>query len=298
MKRFLLATSALVAMSAAAYAADLPARVGPAAPAPAYAVPIFTWTGFYVGLNAGATFGGGDHHHLRATTLAGASVDEVNFADRVNREIGSAGVGNRHGDSAGFTGGAQIGYNWQFGSMVVGLEADVNYRDGRDSNDAFSIAWVNAQNEGRALDFRGGRGGSNWFMTFRPRVGVALDRTLLYVTGGLAYGGGSRRGGVVELYDTDTDPDTLIATWGRGRRSGSDWGWTLGGGIEHAFSNNWTVKLEYLYVDLDRGGRNDLTTTFAPRQNVVFTGGRNEDNFHVVRVGLNYKFGGASAAPV
>ena len=151
------------------------------------------------------------------------------------------------------------------------------------------------------LEVRGNRGGSNWFGTIRPRIGVAFDRTMIYATGGLAYAGSSGGGaGSVSLWDVTADPDVEVARWEGRRRSGSNWGWTLGAGIEHAFSNNWSLKLEYLYVDLDRGGSSDLVSVSGPNRvnvdNIVFRGGRSDDNFHVVRAGLNWRFGGPSYA--
>ena len=254
MRRLLLGSAALTAMTVAAFAADLPARGPAVAPAPVYVAPIFTWTGFYVGLNAGVGFNGGSNNGLRAYSLDGLYQSEVDYVN-----AGLAGV-RRDSDSAGFTGGVQAGYNWQFGAFVVGLEADINYLDRDKGGGAYTIVGAPTY-PGYELDVLHRGGGGNWFGTLRTRIGVAFDRTLIYATGGLAYADGGSGGAVATLYGPVVNPgpsDGVYATWVGRRNDGSNWGWTLGAGIEHAFSYNWSVKLEYLYVDLDRGGNGDL----------------------------------------
>ncbi|MBX9760460.1 MAG: outer membrane beta-barrel protein [Beijerinckiaceae bacterium] len=296
MRRLLLGSAALTAMSVAAFAADLPARGPAVAPAPVYVAPIFTWTGFYVGLNAGVGFNSGNDRGVRAYSVNGQYQNEV---DNLNDALASV---NRDSSNAGFTGGAQIGYNWQFGAMVLGLEADINYLDRNNGSRNYTIAGFDTLQYGAYdIDVQGSRGGGNWFGTIRPRIGVAFDRTMIYATGGLAYAGSHNGNASVTVYQENTNNE--LARW-EGRRSGSNWGWTLGAGIEHAFSNNFSLKLEYLYVNLDRGGNNDLVATGPNRlnvDNIVFRGGRSDDNFHVIRAGLNWRFGGpayAASGPV
>jgi outer membrane immunogenic protein len=290
------------------------------APAPIYMAPIFTWSGFYVGANIGATWGSDRdrHHGLTAYALN----PNYNYAANYLNAVLPLGWGHgRDGSRTGLTGGVQAGFNWQFGAMVFGIEADINARGrgGRDRGAGVAVLQQNAfDNEDLVLAHSSrGSGGSNWFGTIRPRLGVAMDRTLLYVTGGLAYGG-NRRGGDSFTLFLDQPPknqllegDEIYATYARTGRRSSNWGWTLGAGVEHAFTNNWTMKLEYLYVDLDRGRRNAEYTLVdsgnlggiqggaAIAQNLAFRGGssRSADKFHVVRVGFNWKFGGP-AAPV
>ncbi|HEY8578396.1 MAG TPA: hypothetical protein VIL72_00820, partial [Beijerinckiaceae bacterium] len=222
MRRLLLGSAALAAMSVAAFGADLPPRAAAPAPAPVYAAPIFTWTGFYVGLNAGAGFRGDNRRADYVFDDPAGSVDPALIAD-INADLALA--GGRRGDRSGFTGGAQVGYNWQFGALVVGIEADINAISRGGRNDSYTI--LNIAGSGDDLTVYGGRRGSNWFGTIRPRVGFAMDRTLLYVTGGLAYsGGGNRGGGFAELRDGGTG--ALVADWYNTRRNSSNWGWTLG----------------------------------------------------------------------
>lgn len=277
MRKLLLSSVAIVAMSASALAADLPRRE--AAVAPIYVAPIFTWSGFYVGLNAGATFND-NNRRLRPVIVNNGFVDaDVTIFDTVFRDSD---------DDAAFTGGAQIGYNWQFGAFVAGVEADINYR-GNGNNNGYDFAVIGGGPYATATRFNyGGHEGGDWFGTLRARLGFALDRTMIYATGGLAFGDTGRTGNAY-YYNTFGTPigGTFV-------RDGDDtnWGWTLGGGIEHAFSNNWTAKFEYLYVKLDTGN-GDLVNLASPNYRFSTSG---EDKFHVVRVGLNYKFGGASVA--
>ncbi|MDB5571428.1 MAG: porin family protein [Hyphomicrobiales bacterium] len=283
MRKLLLSSVALASMSAAAFAADLPRREAAPAPAPIYAAPIFTWTGFYVGLNAGVAFGG-DRGNLGIIATGDQS---TYYSTEYNRYYGA--LGRNDDNNTAFTGGVQAGYNWQFGAMVLGIETDINYR-GHSNNDSFGFA---IPSTGYSFAYNGDKGG-NWFGTLRPRIGFAMDRTLLYVTGGLAYGktGG---GGSAYVYETATGIPLNGYSWGSSN-SGTNWGWTLGAGVEHAFSNNWTAKLEYLYVDLDKGDKTLVGPVGTP---ITFVNDR-KDTFSVVRVGLNYKFGGPAygASPV
>lgn len=282
MRKLLLSSVAIVAMSASALAADLPRRE--AAVAPIYVAPIFTWSGFYVGLNAGATFNDNDNR-LRATG---------DFRNVGNPYAGAVVIydneynGFRNDDDAAFTGGAQMGFNWQFGAWVAGVEADINYR-GNGDNDGFNILGTGNYNHYGLYHSGSDRG--NWFGTLRARLGFALDRTLVYATGGLAFGDTGKSG---HVYAYDVNYPGVALTGGEWRSNGNDvnWGWTIGAGVEHAFSNNWTAKLEYLYVNLDRDS-DVLTNITLPRYTFTTS---DEDKFHVVRVGLNYKFGGASVA--
>lgn len=237
MRNALLAATALVAVSAPAFAADLPSRtMAPAAPIATTYLPVFTWTGFYVGVNAG--YGWTNSENVSVTPIGGGIATLFSTSD-----------------DGGFTGGGQIGYNMQWGAWVLGLETDINYAD-FGANSPYAID---------ELNFRTDHG--NYFGTIRARAGYAIDRTLLYVTGGLAYG----------------DVGESL--------SGSDvnWGWTLGAGVEYAFTNNWTAKLEGLYVRLDRGSSTvTLSDPLGAEVGVARLSGNNE--FGVVRAGLNYKF--------
>ena len=226
----LAATAALAIAASTAHAADLPGRYSPA---PAYnALPVFTWTGFYAGLNAGY----------------GWNVGDSRFYDPAFGTV-------RGRRSGGFVGGAQAGYNYQFGMFVGGLETDLQYAAVGNKGASYGTTYYPGDSDG-------------FFGTIRARAGVAFDRALVYGTGGFAYGDiGGNRG-----------YDTLL-----GYHSGDEinWGWTLGGGVEYAITNNFTAKVEGLYVDLDTKDN----YTLGGRVNVD-----RDAEFGVLRAGVNYKF--------
>ena len=189
MKKYLLASVAALGLVAAgaASAADLPSRKGPVA-APVYMPPAFSWTGFYVGANAGYGWG------------------------NVNAN-GWANVG----DLDGFVGGGQIGYNYQMGQFVLGLEADLQ---GADLSSGNNLGLLNVK--------------TDYFGTVRARVGVAFDRFMPYITGGWAYG----------------NVKSSIPAIGFSSDRSHTGGFAVGGGLEYAVTNNIIAGVEYLYVDL------------------------------------------------
>jgi outer membrane immunogenic protein len=221
MKKLLLASVGVVAMATAATAADLPARYP--TKAPAYVVPLYNWTGFYLGAHVGwgwADFDGGKDN--------------------------------------GFVGGGQLGFNYQINQFVIGVEGDVSWTDIGESVTGFVGAvplTVSLTND--------------WIATLAARAGVAVGATgnvLLYVKGGVAW------------TDWSVSATALGVTASVGDTAT---GYILGAGIEYGFTPNWTAKLEYNYLDF-----NGSSLTLAG----VTT---NYDLSHsVVKVGVNYKFGG------
>ena len=125
----------------------------------------------------------------------------------------------------GFVGGAQAGYNYQFGMFVAGVETDLQYAAVGNKGASYGTTYYSGDSDG-------------FFGTIRARAGVAFDRALVYGTGGFAYGDIGGNSGY----------DPVL-----GYHSGDEinWGWTLGGGVEYAITNNFTAKVEGLYVDLD-----------------------------------------------
>lgn len=237
MKKFLLAASALVsaaAITGAANAADL----GPA-PTASY----YDWSGFYFGLNAGVAWNNSElESTLRYTgtdDVYGYSPNEVNdFLNDLDQDVGD--------DDAVFTGGAMLGYNWQMDSLVLGVEADINYAGFGDerSDDLGGALNTLFDDEGRFEGDSEASFDANWFGTLRGRLGFAADNFLFYGTGGLAYG--HMEADVdIDLLDTETDETYSYS----GSTESTNWGWTVGAGMEYGIEN-WSLGLEYLYVDL------------------------------------------------
>jgi outer membrane immunogenic protein len=272
-KKLLLASAATALLTGAASAADLPRR---AAPPPVFTpVPVFTWTGAYFGINAGYAFDASSNTTNSFAVPFPYGNGTTAFFSQRNQE--------------GFTGGGQIGYNWQItpgSGVVIGVEADAQYLDfGRGRNNAF-IAGPLAP--GYYVTDPRGLSSLDFFGTVRGRLGYAFDRVLVYGTGGFAYGSGS-------------------ADRSFGGFAGNDsfrTGWAVGGGIEYALptdsflnffrSSAVTLKVEGLYVNLDRNTRNQGAFVIDAASNVPVvsnTIGRRDDEFAVIRAGLNYKFG-------
>jgi outer membrane immunogenic protein len=236
-------TAGIMLAASAASAADLPARtMAPAAPFVA-AVPVFTWTGFYVGAQVGYGWNANDNDF---SAPVGYTVGGVPFT----------GFGGDEGD--GFLAGVHAGYNVQFGSFVVGVEGDIEGVFGDDDDD-FNGVIVGPG--GVPVAYAIPSNSIDWQGSIRARAGFAFDRALVYATGGFAFAGLSNGIGA-------SNDDTLT-------------GWTLGAGLEYAFTNNLTTRLEYRYTSFDG-------------DNLVFDAvdyGSRDLEFHTVRVGLSYKFG-------
>jgi outer membrane immunogenic protein len=266
MKKILLAGTALAFAATAASAADLPRRSAPA-PVPYVAIPVFTWTGFYVGVNAGYGFNSNNNDNYPYYALPGTTVAPFYYG---------SGGGSSDG---GFVGGGQVGYNYQFtpgAGVVVGIEADLQYADlGGRNNGYYGFSGDNGSSDG-------------YFGTVRARLGYGFDRFLVYATGGFAYGDVNKNSGNgYPFFGT-----AALPYYYGGRDRNSETGYTVGGGVEYAVTNNITVKLEGLYVNLGSGKSNDYpfvgTTAFNP---FLFGDNRKSDTeFGVVRAGLNYKF--------
>jgi outer membrane immunogenic protein len=277
MKKFLIATAGLVALAAPALAADMAPAPYTKAP-PVMVAPIYNWTGFYIGGNVGGAWENGSSTEVPSgvfvTTFPGQALPLA--------------VGSR----SGFTGGGQFGYNWQASAWVFGLEADFNYLGFGSKSAAVGGIGPTFFGSGAApntLTYNVGR--ENFFGTVRGRIGYAWDRVLLYVTGGLAYGNGFTN----SVTYTNAAPGVIYATF-QGN-SGNNVGGTVGAGVEVAMGNGWSVKGEYLYVDLNNHNRTLLPTVVvgvaATGASFADSGG---DRFSVARVGLNYKFGGPVVA--
>ncbi len=225
------------------------------------AIPIFTWTGFYVGVQAGYAWGGNgrDFGTVTAVDLDGDGITDVTAVD-------SGAFGDGDGND-GFAGGAHAGYSFQFGSIVVGAEADI---EATGIDGGRSHAFVDAF--GNQYTFRGGHD-IDWQGSVRGRIGFAFDRALIYATGGVAF---------ADFKNDSTAFAGPFGTFFAGNDNGVEWGWTVGAGVEYAFTNFLTARVEYRYANFDLGGNR-----FS---DAAFTGGDDGLDFHTVRAGVSYKF--------
>jgi outer membrane immunogenic protein len=268
--RLTLASTTILGLIGAASAADLPRR---AAPPPIFTpVPVFTWSGFYIGGNAGYAWT--DDRGVR--TIPNDTVTA--------RQLTSGTVAPTYRlRQDGFTGGGQIGYNYQFtpgSGIVVGVEADAAYTDLKRTSTFAGTFGVTSQYN-QQLDYLG---------TVRGRIGYAFDRVLVYGTGGFAYG-------QTEFSQAILANNAARSVIWSGGRKGMQTGYAYGGGIEYALptdsflnffrSSAVTVKVEYLRYDL--GTKSALLVGGLGRPYSFTDRIRTEGN--LVRAGLNYKFG-------
>ncbi len=287
MRKLLLGSFALGALIAdPAMAADIPVK------APVYKAPppvsVWTWTGFYVGVNAGA----GWSHESYVAAPDGTLVT-IPFDGSLGWGAGLPGS-----SPAGFTGGGQLGYNWQMTNLVVvGVETDFQYYGATVTNNtAFVSAVPPAGPGGFATILNQVNSSTPWFGTLRGRIGTTAfsPSALIYVTGGLAYGREDLSANVTATLPggglLETFPFTTSAT---------KVGYTIGGGFEWMVADHWSVKAEYLYVNLPGNGGQTVATTFLgpsafPEDVMSFASSR--DSLNVVRFGVNYRFGGPVVA--
>lgn len=166
--------------------------------------------------------------------------------------------------SRGGFGGGEAGYNFEIApQFVLGVETDFQGTDISDN--------VQDLNFGDHFTQRLG-----WFGSVRGRVGYAFDRVLFYATGGFAYG---------HLYDNVNGPILLGSPY---LFSGVVTGYTVGGGIEYAITNNFSVKAEYQYMNF--GKHDPVNPAGVPLTGLPVPGPLYNDAFHTVRVGVNYRF--------
>jgi outer membrane immunogenic protein len=248
-----------------ALAADLPVRK-----APAYtpAAQLFTWTGFYIGANAGGVFASqGDTQTIGTPGYVGLGPTLVPASLATKED--------------GFIGGGQLGYNYQIGSALIGLEADfdgTSISKSASFTSAASVLGTTLTTSAKAqLDYLG---------TVRGRLGFTpTERLLVYGTGGLAYGDVKTTASVI--------PNAVAGGLWSGSTSNVRTGYAVGGGLEYAVTNNVTLKGEYLYYDLGKTTTNALgngVIRSIPQLNGIDYISQVREAGSIVRVGANYKF--------
>ena len=242
MKKVLLVTASLIALGAAApaVAADLAAR--PYTKAPPMIAAIYDWSGFYIGANGGW---GSSRNCWDFLPVAGGSTAE-----------------GCH-DATGGTVGGQVGYRWQAGTWVFGLEAQGNWADFKGNN--VSVFDPRFRNESKV----------DAFGLFTGQVGYAANNVLFYVKGGAAV--------TSNTYRISTLGGALAGTTSDDTR----WGGVVGVGLEYGFAPNWSVGIEYDHMFMQ-----DRTYNFVTPVGAAFGSDRIRQDVDLVTARLNYKFGG------
>jgi outer membrane immunogenic protein len=235
-----------------ASAADLPVK---ALLSPA---PVYTWTGFYVGAHVGAGWG------TTESTLTSATAGPPVVAPAVTIPLNFPFSQNSR---SGFLGGGQVGYNYQSGWVVFGVQGDIAALDVKGTTPCIVILSCTSK--------------SDWLATVSGRIGgVVADRTLLYVKGGGAW--------------LDTTHSVNLPGIGGGLNNGRQltsvtstaWGWLLGMGVEYMFTRNWSGFLEYNYIDFDT--KNERFT-FATIPGLAINADL-KNKLSIAKAGVNYRF--------
>jgi outer membrane immunogenic protein len=258
MKTLFVTGIAMAALLVPAAAADMPLK------APLPMAPVYSWTGFYFGGNVGYGWGNND-----AITFSG----DPNTAAAIARGQVASSLG---GNPQGMLGGLQIGYNYQTGAFVWGIEADFQM-SAIGANSAVSTAipgFFPVTTSGSQDLLR--------FGTVRGRLGYTVwPSLLLYGTGGLAYGSGEVSSFI------NTTPGCPGFCGGLTTTTQLT-GWTAGVGAEYMFTPNWSGKLEYLYYDLGSISQQygDIFGRFPGTSGATSTAFKGD----IVRIGMNYKF--------
>ncbi|MBR0693497.1 outer membrane protein [Bradyrhizobium lablabi] len=253
MKKLLMVTASVLAFSvSSAYAADMGARPYTKAPPPPPA-PVLIWNGFYLGVQGGGGWGNSDETFFLTPNSP-------------------AFLGSQSFDTSGGFAGGVIGYNWQIGQTVLGIEGDYHWADISGRSAIINIGPPNL------LDTYFTQLRS--FGDIKGRLGYAAGPALWFISGGAAVGELRHR------YDAALNGG-LANTFAQ---TDTRWGWTAGAGVEYMFTPNWSGKIEYNYIDLGKS-----TIQYTP---LIANRSEFNDTFHTVKVGLNYHFNWTNPYPV
>jgi outer membrane immunogenic protein len=227
--------------------------------------PPYQWSGCYVGLNAG---GGATGTNFSSTIDPGTYL-----AAGDPTTVSESGGGGANGQ--GILAGGQAGCNFQTGTLVLGLEGEFDYfpSNPQFSNNTNTLADGNTFAISQSVT-------TDYLATLRPRIGIAADRNLAYITGGAAFTSISYTEG---YSDANTPPGTGTATTSRALI-----GWTAGAGWEYAFADHWSVKAEYLFTSFPTTSVTGLITGPGGTSNSLH--GSADLVIQLVRAGVNFKF--------
>ena len=256
MKKLATVIAAIALIGTPVLAADLNKPVVYKAPPPAPPAPVYSWTGWYVGINGGWGWASGCCTYGANGTI----FDTVNGA-----------TVNTSGSINGGLFGGQIGANYQINALVLGIEGDWDW-SGQSRTGSVCILEPACANNGAAISETVK---IPWIATVRGRFGYAADRVLFYGTGGVAF---------ISTSD-NISGNTLGFSGTILNASTTSTGWTAGAGVEWAFAQNWTAKVEYLYVAAN------VSQATAP---IPLIGGTltESGNIHdsLIRAGINFKY--------
>lgn len=285
MKKLLIAAAVAVLGATSAQAADIAAR-------PFTKTPASSWSGFYVGGNLGASFSDAKPSNSIACGALGVADYICSTADPASQANAPALVNSLVGSSSNsnIIGGAHAGYNQQAGLIVYGGEIDVGYFNFGTSQLGRGVFPATGGN-GAALNgdsfIAATSVTSDLLVTLRGRLGYLISPNLLgYATGGLAVG----RVKTANSYVDNHNHGNPVGGNGFGERTETKVGWTVGAGLEYAFARNWSVRVEYMYLDLGNSSVNTLITnpTHVGEQTPFNTSV--DLTAHLVRAGVSYKF--------
>jgi outer membrane immunogenic protein len=295
MKKFALAVSVLAVSAVSASAADMaPAPVYTKAP-PIEVAPACVWCGWYVGGNVGYAQSEPTSVNSSAVVTNPGILGLLGFAPAAAAGLTT---GIPVGSQQGIIGGGQFGYNFQSGRFVAGFEADIQGLSGRATGTSVTAVPIPVI-DGSANATLTATNSVNWLGTVRGRIGIAAaPNFLIYGTGGLAYGGVNSSTGINQTF-SELGGALIGTSLASGNLSETRVGWTVGAGGEWMFTGNWSAKLEYLHYDLGSANYGTPVNISVPVLGATSTLGQSSStNFRgdIVRVGLNYKFGGPVVA--
>jgi len=205
---------------------------------------VFDWSGAYVGLQGGYAWGDNEPDTWWEDT------DDFNSSSI---------------DANGFVGGLHAGYLLQSDSFVYGVEGDIEFADLKDDGKLRAFGGDDAGDLEQRVD---------WLGSLRLRAGIAMDRALIYATGGLAVGGAK--------LETDFNFDNVNLL--DESENKTKWGWTIGAGVDYALTDDLSARVEYRYTDLGKVDLDILDDADHPA--TVET----KYEFHAVRAGLSWRF--------
>ena len=281
MRRSILAIASASLLSCGlANAADMPVKARPLPPP----VPVFSWTGFYIGAHVGGAWGTTEST-LKSVSATECAPTYIGIGSPTVIECESNSLGGflipiSQTQTNGFLGGVQGGYNWQIAPWaVIGVEAQFSWTDLKGTSPCVLVLACSTEHD--------------WITTLAGRFGVTYDRLLLYVKGGIAWSKAT--------YSASLNLGPEVGQFGNFITSVSDTrvGAMFGTGVEYAFWGNWSAKIEYNYIRFkDNDYSFPLSFAEGPFSLNLNFDTTIKEHIHLVKAGINYRFDWWGKAPV